>query len=446
MAKLVSHENNKAVFTEVVSYADFKESLKEAYKQNKHRFNIHGFRKGKAPRAIIEANYGKDVFWNDALDLLLPDMYEKSIDELKLEPVSRPKVDVEEMIEEGKDIEVKFEVETYPDIKLADYSNIEVEELSKDVDESLVDARIQEEIEKNKILKPVEREIQIGDLVNIDFEGFKNDVAFEGGKAENYELKIGSNTFIPGFEEGLIGKNKGEELDLNITFPEDYQAEDLKGQEVVFKVKINDIVEEIFPELDDDFVMDVSEFDTVDEYKNSIREELQKKLDENNEIKVENTVLDEVVKRTEFEVPQAMVEEQLHDELHEYEHQLSHMGLDMKTYLSITNSTEEDLKEQLRERAINKVKMQVILDKLVENNNYEVSEEEIDKEYNDAMKQYGKEGDEEFKKLLKAQADEEQVKKVIQRRKAIDALVENVVFVENKEDEKAEDKESSDKE
>lgn len=445
MAKLVSHENNKAIFTEVVPYQDFKESLKEAYNQNKHRFNIHGFRKGKAPRAIIEANYGKDVFWNDALDLLLPDMYEKSIDELKLEPVSRPKVDVEEMIEEGKDIEVKFEVETYPDIELADYSNIEVEELSKDVDEALVDARIQEEIEKNKILKPVEREIQIGDLVNIDFEGFKDDVAFEGGKAEDYELKIGSNTFIPGFEEGLIGKNKGEELDLNITFPEDYQAEDLKGQEVVFKVKINDVLEEIFPELDDDFVMDVSEFDTVDEYKNSIREELQKRLDENNEIKVENAVLDEVVRRTEFEVPQAMVEEQLHDELHEYEHQLSHMGLDMKTYLSITNSTEEDLKEQLRERALNKVKMQVILDKLVEDNDYEVSEEEIDKEYEDAMKQYGKEGDEEFKALLKAQADEEQVKQVIQRRKAIDALIENVVFVEKKEEE-TEENESSDEE
>lgn len=446
MAKLVSHENNKAVFTEVVLYEDFKESLKEAYNKNKHRFNIHGFRKGKAPRAIIEANYGKDVFWNDALDLLLPDMYEKSIDELKLEPVSRPKVDVEEMIEEGKDIEVKFEVETYPDIELADYSNIEVEELSKDVDEALVDARIQEEIEKNKILKPVEREIQIGDLVNIDFEGFKNDVAFEGGKAQDYELKIGSNTFIPGFEEGLIGKNKGEEIELNITFPEDYQAEDLKGQEVVFKVKINDVLEEIFPEFDDDFVMDVSEFDTVDEYKSSIREELQKRLVENNEIKVENAVLDEVVKRTEFEVPEAMIEEQLHDELHEYEHQLSHMGLDMKTYLSITNSTEEDLKQQLRQRAINKVKMQVILDKLVEDNDYEVSEEEIDKEYDDAMKQYGREGDEEFKKLLKAQADEEQVKQVIQRRKAIDDLITNVVFVEKKEDEKAEENESSDEE
>ncbi len=444
MAKLVSHENNKAVFTEIVPYADFKESLKTAYNQNKHRFNIHGFRKGKAPRAIIEANYGKDVFWNDALDLLLPEIYEKAIEELKLEPVSRPKVDVEEMIEEGKDIEVKFEVETYPDIELADYSNIEVEELSNEVDEEILDARIQEEIEKNKVIKPVEREIQIGDLVNIDFEGFKDEVAFEGGKAESYELKIGSKTFIPGFEEGLIGKTKGEEVDLNITFPEDYQAEDLKGQDVVFKVKINEVTEEIFPELDDDFVMDVSEFDTVDEYKNSLREELQERLEENNKIKLENEVLDEVVNRTEFDVPEAMVETQLHDELHEYEHQLSHMGLDMKTYLEITNSTEEDLKDQLRERALNKVKMQVILDKLVEENDYEVSEEEIEKEYDDAMKQYGREGDEEFKKLLKAQADEDQVKQVIQRRKAIDALVENAVFVEKKEE--VEEDESTDKE
>lgn len=362
-------------------------------------------------------------------------MYEKAIEELDLQPVSKPKVDVEEMIEEGKDIEVKFEVETFPEIELADYSNIEIEKQNEEVDEALVDERIQAEIEKNKILKPVEREIEIGDLVDIDFEGFKDGEAFEGGQAEGYELKIGSKSFIPGFEEGLIGKKKGEEVELNLTFPEEYHVDELKGQEVVFKVKINEVTEEIYPELDDEFVMDVSEFDTLDEYKASIREELKEALAESNEVKLENELLEEVVRRTEFDVPEAMIEEQLHDELHDYEHQLSHMGLDMKTYLQITGLTQEDLKDQLRDRAQEKVKMQVILDKLVEVNDYEVSDEEIEKEYEDAMKQYGREFDDDFKKLLKDQVSEEDVKHVIQRRKAVENLKENVVFVEPKEEE-----------
>lgn len=434
MYKLVSKENSKAVFTAIVSYDDFKKSLQEAYQNNKSKFKIDGFRKGKAPRHLIERAYGKDVFWNDALDLLLPELYQNAIKELNITPVSRPKVDVEEMIEEGKDIEVKFEVETFPEIELADYSNIEIEKLDEEVNEELVNAKIQEEIEKNKILKPVERSIQIGDIVNIDFEGFKDGVAFDGGKAEKYDLKIGSKTFIPGFEEGLIEKNKGEEVDVNVTFPEDYQAEDLKGQPVTFKVKINDVVEEIYPELDDDFVMDVSEFNTVEEYKNSIREELKKNLLENNKTQVENKLMEEVIKRTDFEVPSQMVEDQLHEEIHEYEHQLTNMGLDLKKYLKLTSQTEEDLKEQLKPRALNKVKMDVILDKLVEEGNFEVSSEEVEKEYEEVLEQYGKKDDAEFKEMLKKQISEERVKEVVKRRKAVEKLKENIVFVEKKEE------------
>lgn len=439
MAKLVSHENNKAVFTEVMSFDQFEENVKAAYNKTKGRYSIPGFRKGKVPRKIIEANYGKEVFWNDALDISLPEMYEKAVEELNLTPVSTPKVDVEEMIEEGKDIEIKFEVETFPEIELGDYSNIEVEKMEDKVDEDLVDARINEEIEKNKILKPVEREAKEGDLVNIDFEGFKDDVAFEGGKAEGYDLKLGSNTFIPGFEDGLVGAKKGDELDLDITFPEDYQAEDLAGQKVVFKVKVNEITEEILPELDDDFVMDVSEFDTVDEYKTSIREELQKTLDRNNEVELENKVLAAAIERTPFDVPEGMVEQQLDEDVHEYEHQISHMGMDMATYLQITGQDEEGLREQLKERSVEKVKVQIILDRLVEENNYEVSNDEIDAEYDDVLVQYNREGDEEFKNMLKAQVDEKQVESVIKRRKALEELKSNVVFVDKKEEK--EDKE-----
>lgn len=435
MTKLVSHENNKAVFTQDVKYDDFKEKLTQAYKENKSKFSIPGFRKGKAPRAIIEANYGKEVFWNDALDLLVPDLYENALEELDLRPVSRPVIDLEGEIEEGKDLTIKFEVETFPEIELVDYTNIEVEKQDNEVKEDLIDARIHEELEKNKVVKPVDREIGIGDLVNIDFEGFKDDVAFEGGKAEGYDLKIGSKTFIPGFEEGLIGKKVGDELDLQVTFPEDYAAEDLKGQSVVFKVKVNEVKEEVYPELDDEFVKDVSEFDTVDEYKDSIRKELQENIDKNNEIEVENQVIEEVIRRTNFTVPNQMIEDQLHDEYHEYEHQISHMGMDMKTYFDLTGLTKEDVLNQLRERAENKVKIDIILDNIIKQKTYEVSEEEVEKEYTDVAKQYGKEGDEEFLNRIKAQVQPEDIKVILQRRKAVDEFKSNVVFVEKKEKE-----------
>ena len=439
MAKLISHENNKAVFTDVISYDEFKKNEKAAYQKEKSKYSVPGFRKGKVPKKIIEANFGKGVFWNEAIDMSLPEIYPKAIEELELQPVSNPDIHIEDEIEEGKDIVVTFEVETYPEIELADYSNIEVEELDDTVDEELVDARIQEEVQKNKVLKPVERPVEEGDLVNIDFEGFKDGVAFEGGKAEGHDLKIGSESFIPGFEEGLVGKEKGQEVDLELTFPEEYQAEDLAGQEVVFKVKINEITEEILPEVDDDFVMDVSEFDTLDEYKESIRKELEEQVKKNNEVVVENRVLEEALERTPFDLPQAMIDLQLEDEMREYEHQLSHMGLDLNTYLSITGQDLDDIREQLKERAEDKVRVQVLLDKLVEENDYEVSSEEIEAEYDDAIEQYGRKDDEEFKKMMKEQVGEDQIKAILQRRKAVEDLKSNVVFVEAKEEKEAEE-------
>lgn len=403
MVKLISHENNKAIFEHTVEFDLFNEKLKEAYEKNKSRFNIPGFRKGKAPRVIIENNYGKDIFYNDALDILLPEVYSNAIEELKLSPVSTPQVDIDGQIEEGKDILLKFEVETFPEIELADYSKIEVEKFDDEISEDLVKARIDEEIQKNKVIKPVDREVIEGDIVNIDFEGFKDGEAFEGGKAEAFDLEIGSGQFIPGFEEKLIGSKKGDELDIELTFPEDYPAEDLKGQEVVFKVKINEVTEEIYPELDDDFVMDVSEFDTVEEYENSIREKIKEEREEHYKIQVENEIVEELIRRTEFDVPNQMIEDQLDEEVHEFEHQLSHMGMDMKTYLSITQSSEEDLRKELREKAENKLRMEIILDALVEDREFEISDEEVQAEYDEVAKQYNREGDEDFMKLVKAQ-------------------------------------------
>ena len=443
MVKLISHENNKAIFEHTVEVDLFKEKLKEAYEKNKSRFNIPGFRKGKASRVIIENNYGKDIFYNDALDILLPEVYSNAIEELKLSPVSTPQVDIDGQIEEGKDILLKFEVETFPEIELADYSKIEVEKFDDEISEDLVKARIDEEIQKNKVIKPVDREVIEGDIVNIDFEGFKDGEAFEGGKAEGFDLEIGSGQFIPGFEEKLIGSKKGDELDVELTFPEDYPAEDLKGQDVVFKVKINEVTEEIYPELDDDFVMDVSEFDTVEEYENSIREKIKEERQEQYKIQVENEIVEELIRRTEFDVPNQMIEDQLDEEVHEFEHQLSHMGMDMKTYLSITQSSEEDLRKELREKAENKLRMEIILDALVEDREFEISDEEVQAEYDEVAKQYNREGDEDFMKLVKAQVSEDAIKNVLKRRKVLDELKQDVVYVERKEEVEEENEEES---
>lgn len=443
MVKLISHENNKAIFEHTVEFDLFKEKLKEAYEKNKSRFNIPGFRKGKAPRVIIENNYGKDIFYNDALDILLPEVYSNAIEELKLSPVSTPQVDIDGQIEEGKDILLKFEVETFPEIELADYSKIEVEKFDDEISEDLVKARIDEEIQKNKVIKPVDREVIEGDIVNIDFEGFKDGEAFEGGKAEAFDLEIGSGQFIPGFEEKLIGSKKGDELDIELTFPEDYPAEDLKGQDVVFKVRINEVTEEIYPELDDDFVMDVSEFDTVEEYENSIREKIKEERQEQYKIQVENEIVEELIRRTEFDVPNQMIEDQLDEEVHEFEHQLSHMGMDMKTYLSITQSSEEDLRKELREKAENKLRMEIILDALVEDREFEISDEEVQAEYDEVAKQYNREGDEDFMKLVKAQVSEDAIKNVLKRRKVLDELKQDVVYVERKEEVEEENEEES---
>lgn len=443
MVKLISHENNKAIFEHTVEFDLFKEKLKEAYEKNKSRFNIPGFRKGKAPRVIIENNYGKDIFYNDALDILLPEVYSNAIEELKLSPVSTPQVDIDGQIEEGKDILLKFEVETFPEIELADYSKIEVEKFDDEISEDLVKARIDEEIQKNKVIKPVDREVIEGDIVNIDFEGFKDGEAFEGGKAEGFDLEIGSGQFIPGFEEKLIGSKKGDELDVELTFPEDYPAEDLKGQDVVFKVKINEVTEEVYPELDDDFVMDVSEFDTVEEYENSIREKIKEERQEQYKIQVENEIVEELIRRTEFDVPNQMIEDQLDEEVHEFEHQLSHMGMDMKTYLSITQSSEEDLRKELREKAENKLRMEIILDALVEDREFEISDEEVQAEYDEVAKQYNREGDEDFMKLVKAQVSEDAIKNVLKRRKVLDELKQDVVYVERKEEVEEENEEES---
>lgn len=438
--KLVSHENDNAKFDVVVKYEEFEKAIKDTYKKTAKDFNIPGFRKGKAPRKIIEANYGKQVFYPEALDVVMPEAYVRGVEELKLDPIGRPEVDFQD-IEEGKDIVFTFVVETKPVPEIGDYSVIELEEAKAHLEEKDVDDYIENERQKNKVVKNVEdREVKEGDVAVIDFEGFKEDVAFEGGKGEDYELKIGSNTFIPGFEEQLVGKKPGEEVEVKVTFPEDYHAEELKGAPVLFKVVVKSIKEEILPELDDEFAVDVSEFDTLEEYRNDVREKLQKDLDEKNRVALENQVLEKLVEMNDIKAPESMVEERLEQEVHEYGHNLEHMGLNLESFYRATQSTEEDLKNEFRPKAELSVKVQLLLDALVEKENVEVTEEEVGQEYLDIAKQYNQEGNEEFMKQIKASISDDYVKEVISKRKVVNKLVDNVKFVE-KSEETEEDKE-----
>lgn len=439
--KLVSHEDNKAIFNADVTREDFNKAVKEVYLKNRNSFNIPGFRKGKAPKQIIEANYGKEVFYGDALDKLMQEAYIKAIEELKLEPIDRPQADVEGLENGEKDLVLKFEVETKPVPEIGDYSKIEVVKDEVQLDEQRVNQFIDAEREKNKVIKNIEdREVKSGDIVTIDFEGFKDEVSFEGGKAENYDLKIGSNSFIPGFEDQIIGKNIGDEFDVNVTFPENYHVEELKAAPVVFKVKLNAIKEEILPELDDDFAMDVSEFDTLEAYKEDVRAKLQKDIDKENKLKLENSVIEKLIKDNDIKAPKAMVESRIDEEVHNYEHNLEHMGFTLESFMKATHATEADIRNQFKEQAEKNVQAQLLLDAILAKEEVEVSDEEVDEEYKEIAKQYGQEDSEEFLETVKKTLSVDYIKEMVSKRKLVDKLVSNAVFVEVKEEKAEEEK------
>ena len=281
-------EDNKAFFTIEIPSKDFENAVQKAYLKNRNYFVVPGFRKGKVPRKIIEMNYGEEIFYEEALNSLLPDAYEESIEELKLEPVDYPEIDMED-IEKGKPVIVTAEVTIKPEVELGDYKNMEIEKIEYNVSDEDVEMELKTIQEMNaRIIVAEDRETKEGDILTIDYEGYVDEEQFEGGTAENQELTLGSDTFIPGFEEQLIGKVKGEEVEVKVNFPEDYFEESLKGKEALFKVTIHEIKEKELPILDDEFAIDVSEFDTLEEYKEDLREKLEAELKEKEKLEIEN--------------------------------------------------------------------------------------------------------------------------------------------------------------
>ena len=292
-------EGNKVSFNVEITEENFKKAVQQAYVKNRGSFNIPGFRKGKVPKQIIEINYGKEIFYEDAINILLPDAYEEAIDELKLDPVDRPEIDIDK-IEAGQPINIKIQVDVKPEVKLGDYKSIELEKIEYNVTDEMVEEELNKMQEENaRLIDASDREIKEGDLTTIDFAGFLDGEQFPGGTAEGHKLEIGSQSFIPGFEEQLIGKKKDEEVDINVTFPEDYGQEDLAGKEVVFKVTIHDIKEKELPELDDEFAKDISEFDTIEEIKTDIKEKLVKEFSEEEKMQKENAVIEKLIEISE---------------------------------------------------------------------------------------------------------------------------------------------------
>ena len=404
----------------------FKDAVTKAYLKQRKNITIPGFRKGKAPRAFIEKYYGEGVFYEDALEAIYPDAVASAIEEAKLEPVDTPyDLEIPEMGNDG--VTMKFKVTVKPEVELGEYKGLKATKKSTKVTADEVKAELARMQEQNSTVSDVDdRAVKKNDIVVIDFEGFVDGKAFEGGKAEKYELTIGSNQFIPGFEDQIIGHKIGDKFDVNVKFPEDYQA-DLASKDAVFKIKLHGIKVKEVPALDDEFANDVSEFDTLDELKKDIKKQLEKRKNDDAENELHNTLLEEVAKGIKAEIPEAMIEKTIDDDVNEYSYRLQSQGLKLETYLKYTGMDMKGFREGFKERAETQVRLNLALEKIIEKENIEVTEEDIEAEYKKYADAYNMDID-----TIKKAVSAESLKPELASRKAIDLIVDSAVVTEEK--------------
>ena len=420
-------EKNMAKLTIEVSAEELEKAIQGAYQKQKNRINIPGFRKGKAPRKMIEKMYGVGVFYEDAANALIPEAYSKALDECEETIVSQPSIAVTQL-ESGKPFIFTAEVATKPEVTLGKYIGVTVTKVDGTVTDEDVTAAIDKEREKNaRTINVEDRAIENGDTAVIDFEGFVDGVAFDGGKGENHSLEIGSGSFIPGFEDQLIGKNAGDDVDVNVTFPEEYHAEDLAGKEATFKVKIHEIKAKEIPELDDEFVKDVSEFDTLDELKADTKKKMLDHKQEHADEDFEHAVLDQLPALVTAEIPQLMSDRAAQEEFPEFNYRLQSQGIDFDTYLNYTGMERDAMMAMYRVEAETNVKTRLALEKIVELEQIEPAEDEIEAEYAKLAENYKMDIDK-IKGVIPA-AD---IKANLAMRKAIDLLKEHSVAKKKK--------------
>lgn len=406
-----------------VSSDAFKEACKQAYLKGKKNIQLPGFRKGKATQGMIEKMYGEGAFYEEALDIVYPEAVSSAIEEAELKVVDAP-FDLEIPVmskEEG--VEMKMKVTTYPEVKLGEYKGLKAVKLPTEATDEDVENELKQMQERNsRLIDVTDRNAEMGDTATIDFEGFTDGVAFEGGKGENYPLELGSGSFIPGFEEQVAGHAVDEEFDVNVTFPEEY-AEELAGKDAVFKCKIHEIKTKELPELDDEFAKDVSEFDTLDEVKEDLKKQIAEKKEKDAKIDLENQLLEQVVENMEVEIPECMFTKRTDEMVQEYNYRLQMQGLNLETYLQYMGQDMDTFKESFKEGAEKQVKVSVALAAIMETENIEVSDEEIDAEAAKIGEQYGMDVDQ-VKKAVPA----EQLTEDIKRNKTVDLIVESAVI------------------
>ena len=414
-------KNNEVKLSFCIEAAKFEEAIQKVYAKNAKYFNIPGFRKGKAPYKMVEKQYGVEIFYEDAFNEVAAEVYEKELEEAKIEAVSRPDIDITQM-EKGKDLIFTAVVQTKPEVTLGKYKGIELKKVEYTATDKDIDHEIFHMQERNARLVNVEdRAVEKDDTTVIDFEGFVDGVAFEGGKAENHELVIGSNTFIPGFEDQIIGMKIDEERDINVTFPEEYFSKELAGKAAVFKLKLHEIKKKELPEADDEFAKDVSEFDTIKELKASIKE----KLDEENKAKAKYETEEEAIKtvseNTKIDIPSGMVETETDNMIRDIEQRLQYQGLNFNQYLQMMGKTEADIRKEMEEQALRQVKTKLVLEAIINAEKIEAQEDEVKAKLEEMANAYGRDA----KELEKNESLKSYIAESVKTEKAITFIVEN---------------------
>ena len=418
-------EKNMAKLTIEVSAEDFEAALEKAYQKNKGKIALPGFRKGKAPRKMIEKMYGVGVFYEDAANGIIPEAYAKAADECGEDIVSQPDINVTQ-IEKGKPFIFTAEVALKPAVTLGEYKGVEVEKTEVAVSEEEVDKEVDRERESNaRELDIDDRAVENGDKIKLNFEGFVDGVPFEGGKGEDYPLTIGSGSFIPGFEEQLVGANIGEEVEVNVTFPEDYHAEDLKGKPAVFKCTVNEIKVKELPAADDEFAKDVSEFDTLAEYKEDVKKNLTEKKAEDARRAKEDAAVDKVIENAQMDIPEAMIETQTRQMLDDFARRMQSQGLSMEQYFQFTGQSVDKMMEDMKPQALKRIQTRLVLEKIAEVENIQPTEEEVNEEISKMAEMYKMEADK-LKDLI-GENEMEQMKKDMAVQKAVTLVADAAV-------------------
>ena len=419
--KVEKTKNANEVKLEITIEAEkFENAIKKVYFQNAKYFNIPGFRKGKAPQNIVEKYYGKEIFYEDAFNDIAGEEYEKAIEESKIDVVSKPEIDIVKM-EKGQDLIFTAVVQTKPEVELGKYKGIEIAKIEYNVTDADIEAELKQMQEKNARMVSVETPVENGNVAVIDFEGFVDGVAFDGGKAENHELEIGSGTFIPGFEDQVIGMKVEEEKEINVKFPDEYFSKDLAGKDATFKVKVHEIKKKELPELDDEFAKDVSEFDTLKELKASIKERLENSNKEKEKYEKQEAVMKIIVDEMKVDIPSGMIELEIDNMVKDMEQRMSYQGLKFEQYLKMLNKTEEEFRKECEPQAIEAIKSRLALEAIIKKEKIEATEEEIKDKIKEMAENYGRKAED----LENNDNIKNYIKQGIENEKAMEFLIEN---------------------